>query len=116
MELSHETTPDGLTLVRCAGKVGLVEFQHGRDPLVGLLGRQVYRSRVLFDLSQIDYIDSSGIGWLVVTYKRFCQAKGRIVFHSPSQFVRDTLDLLRLDLVLPLAENEEAARAKAMGP
>jgi anti-anti-sigma factor len=114
MQVSHETTPEGLTLVRCAGKVGLVEFQQGRDPLVNLLGSKIYRGRVLFDLSQIDYIDSSGIGWLVVTYKRFCQAKGWIVFHSPSQFVRDTLDLLRLDLVLPMAENEAAARARAL--
>jgi anti-anti-sigma factor len=114
MQLSHETTPEGLTRVRCAGKVDLVEFQHGRDPLVNLLGPQVYRGRVLFDLSQIEYIDSSGIGWLVVTFKRFCQAKGTIVFHSPSRFVRDTLDLLRLDLVLPLAEDEAAARAKVL--
>jgi anti-anti-sigma factor len=109
MQLSHEATPEGFLRVRCDGPVTLVELQHGHDPLVELLGPEVYRGRVLFDLSQISYIDSSGIGWLVVSYKRFCQAKGRIVFHSPSRFVRDTLDLLRLDLVLPLAEDEKAA-------
>jgi anti-anti-sigma factor len=103
--------PEGPVRVRCDGPVTLVELQHGHDLLVELLGLDVYRGRVLFDLSQISYIDSSGIGWLVVSYKRFCQAKGRIVFHSPSPFVRETLDLLRLDLVLPLAENEEAALA-----
>jgi anti-anti-sigma factor len=74
-----------------------------------MLGLDVYKGQILFDLSQIIYIDSSGIGWLVVTYKRFCQARGRVVFHSPSRFVRDTLDMLRLDLVLPLAVNEEGA-------
>jgi anti-anti-sigma factor len=115
MQLSQETLPEGITLVRCAGKVTLAEFQFGRDPLVNLLGPEVHRGRVLFDLSQIAYIDSSGIGWLVVSYKRFRQAGGQIVFHSPSPFVRDMLDLLRLDLVLPLAENESAALARLLG-
>jgi anti-anti-sigma factor len=110
MQLSHEVTPEGLVRVRCEGSVTLVDLQHSRDPLVELLGPEVYRGCVLFDLSQLNYIDSSGIGWLVVSFKRFCQARGRIAFHSPSPFFRDTLDLLRLDLVLPLAENEAAAQ------
>jgi anti-anti-sigma factor len=117
MQLSHETTPEGLVRVRCEEKVTLIELQHGRDPLVKLLGPDAYHNRVLFDLSRITYIDSSGIGWLVVSYKRFCQAQGGIVFHSPSKIVKDTLDVLRLDMVLPLAANEDAAleRLKAQG-
>src|SRR5216683_6143535 len=102
MKLSHETTPDGLILVRCAGTFTLVELRQVHDPLVNLLGPEVYSGRVLLDLSQVSYLDSSGIGWLVVSYKRFSQANGRIVFHSPSPFVKNTLDMLRLDLILPL--------------
>ena len=114
MKLSHEKTKDGLTLVHCAGRLTLVELQHVHDPLVKQLGRQVYRTRVLLDLSQVEYLDSSGIGWLVVSYKRFRQAKGTIVFHSPSPFVKQLLDMMRLDLVLPVVADEEAARARAL--
>ncbi len=79
------------------------------DPLVRLGGRDIYSKIVLLDMSESDFIDSSGLSWLLVAHKRFCESKGQLVLHSLTPNVLGTLKMMRLDLVLNLAEDEVQA-------
>jgi anti-anti-sigma regulatory factor len=65
----------------------------------------------LIDLEQTSFIDSSGISWMLICHKHFVQGGGQVVFHSAPPLVQHTLGLLRLNLVLHLASDEDAARA-----
>ena len=73
-----------------------------------------YRQKVLLDLENTTFIDSSGISWLMICHKHFVQAGGKVVYHSAPPLVQQTLKLLRLNLVLNLADDEDAARAMAL--
>lgn len=79
------------------------------DPLVRLGGRSIYGKTVLIDMSESDFIDSSGLSWLLVAHKRFCEAKGQLILHSLTPNVLDTLKMMRLNMVLNLADDEEQA-------
>ncbi|MCS7236855.1 MAG: STAS domain-containing protein [Thermoguttaceae bacterium] len=79
------------------------------DPLIRLGGRDIYRKVVLLDLSASDFVDSSGLSWLLVAHKRFCEAKGQLILHSLTPNVLSTIRMMRLDLVLNLAEDEAQA-------
>ena len=78
-------------------------------------GVDVYTKTLLLDLGEVDYINSSGIGWMVSCYKRALEHDGKIIFHSPQPLVDQTLKMMRLDKALHLAENLDAARNLASG-
>ena len=74
-----------------------------------LLGTRGYNRKVLLSLAETRFIDSSGLSWLVVCHKRFCQSGGRLVLHSIAPTVMQLFELMRLDLALHVAPDEAAA-------
>jgi len=60
-------------------------------------------------MAETRFIDSSGLSWLVVCHKRFVQAGGRLVLHSVSPAIMELFKMMRLELVLEIADNEDAA-------
>jgi anti-anti-sigma factor len=101
--------------VACEGKLTELLDAAAADPMERLLGADGYCRTVLFDLGRTDYVDSSGVSWLIVTHKRFGGAGGRLVVHSVKGPVAGVFDLLRLSEVLHVAADEGAALALAEG-
>lgn len=68
-------------------------------------------TKVLADFSRVDYIDSTGIGFLIGIYTSILKnANGRFVLSSLNRRVRDVLELTRLANVIPIYPSEQAAR------
>ena len=67
-------------------------------------------SKVLADFSQVDYIDSTGIGFLIGIYTSVVKLPdGRFVLCNLNRRVREVLELTRLANVMAIFANEEAA-------
>jgi anti-sigma B factor antagonist len=67
-------------------------------------------SKVLADFSQVSYIDSTGIGFLIGIYTSVLKnANGRFVLSSLNPRVRDVLELTRLANVIPIYSDERTA-------
>jgi anti-sigma B factor antagonist len=72
------------------------------------------RGTVVVDLSRTEYVDSAGLGTLVLLNKEARAAGGCLVLAGLSDHVRDLLRLVRLDEVFTIAATvEEAARVGA---
>lgn len=72
------------------------------------------RATVVVDLSRTEYVDSAGLGTLVLLNKEARAAGGCLVLAGLSDHVRDLLRLVRLDEVFTMAATvEEAARVSA---
>jgi anti-sigma B factor antagonist len=72
------------------------------------------RSTVVIDLSNTEYVDSAGLGTLVLLNKEARAAGGCLVLAGLSDHVRDLLRLVRLDEVFTIAATvEEATRVGA---
>ena len=67
------------------------------------------RSMVIVDLSRTDYVDSAGLGTLVLLNKEARAAGGCLVLAGLSDHVRDLLRLVRLDEVFTIAATVEEA-------
>ena len=95
--------------VRCQtdGDISQDRFDPAREPLAQILGDDVYSKRVLLGLEGSNYVDSSGVNWLLRCHKRFREAGGKLVLHSPSPLVVQTLKVLKLDRVFFLAAARE---------
>ena len=104
------TADDGHVLsLECRGSLSQLVLE---DPAImeRLLGPGGYSRRVILDLEQAEDIDSSGVSWLVVLFKRFREAGGRLVLHSIPPRVDHVLRLLHIDSVVPTARDARAAR------
>ncbi|MHC4177472.1 MAG: STAS domain-containing protein [Planctomycetota bacterium] len=102
LQAAGPITQDGLS--QCAG-----------DELGDLLGAEGYARRAVLGMADVDFIDTSGIGWLLARHKRFREAGGVLVIHSVVPMVLEVLKVLRLHMVFRLAENEPAALAAVRG-
>ena len=109
MQLSFSER-DGITTVAIAGRITFGTLEPGQDPLVREMP-DIYSRRLLLDLSGTDYIDSTGVSWLLTCHKRCREAGGRLGLHSLNPLVKQVLQVLKLDRVLHIAENAEKARA-----
>src|SRR5437870_4411557 len=111
MKFSLAPSESSLTQVRLEGQITMTDVPDADKLLEDALGSAGYRQRVLIDLERTSFIDSSGISWMLICHKHFVQAGGQVAFHSAPPLVMHTLNLLRLNLVLHLAADEDAARA-----
>ncbi len=110
MKLSLRSLDGSLARVQCEGPITVTQVEHGIEPLERLLGDNPFVKHVLFDLEKANYIDSSGVSWMLMCHKAFTKGGGVIVFHSAPPLVQQTLNLLRMNLVLHLSANEAAAQ------
>lgn len=113
MQLALISADSDLARLRLSGRVTQESLAADADPILDLLGADGYGRRVLVDLSQAEFLDSSGVGWLLSCHKRFRQGQGRFILHSIPPLVRRTLQILRMELVLKLANDEAEAETLA---
>jgi anti-anti-sigma factor len=115
MKLNLVGQEEGLVHVECEGEIKAEFVGTATDPMQALLGPLVYSHKVMLDLEKATYIDSAGLGWLVICHKRFVENNGNLVLHSVSPQVYRVLQIVRLPLILNIAAGEAAARAMATG-
>ncbi len=65
--------------------------------------------RVIVDLSQVDYIDSSGLGTLVTCFTLLQRAGGGLRILSPSERDMELMVLTKLATVFQVFDEEQAA-------
>ncbi len=118
MKLDVLPSEDGITRVRTEGDITLLEVQGCPNPLGAALGPDCFRRKLLLSLERSCFVDSAGVGWLIVTHKKFTEAGGLLVVHSLPPLVNHTFRLLQVGSILHVAEDEAGALrvARAAGP
>ena len=104
-----------LLRVQCEGEISQVKFQLNDNPLESLVGPSVYSRKLLLNLDRVEFLDSSGISWLVVSHKNFQQHGGMLILHSIPPRIFQVLQFTRMDRLLRMADDEAAALALAKG-
>jgi anti-sigma B factor antagonist len=106
-EVTSERHGD-FAVVRLRGEVDLSWSQAVRDAILEALDGD---AGVGVELSQVSYIDSSGIAALVEGFQNARQHGRRFALVGVSQAVMAVLELARLDRVFPIVADVDAARA-----
>ena len=86
-----------------------------RDPIASVCGDNIFSRKVMLNLSDANYLDSTGVEWLLVSNEKFQAAGGKLVLHSASRTTNDFLKMMRMHLVLDLVSDEATARARLTG-
>jgi anti-anti-sigma factor len=107
VDVTVDPRPGGATVVRPIGRLALLSAAELRQRL----GHEVAagRHRLVVDLAQVAFIDSSGLGALIGALKAARLAGGDLRIARPSEQTRIVLELTTLDRVLrPYPTVEEA--------
>ena len=108
-EFSTELLDNGVEVVRPAGRLNMVSASRLKSVVNELVGNG--HTRVVIDLSDTEFIDSSGLGALVSCLKMTRQAGGDLRIAGPTRQARTVLDLTNLGRVLQSSPSVEVASA-----
>jgi anti-sigma B factor antagonist len=97
-----------IAVIDFSGKITLGEGSALVRKTIRDLIEQGHR-KILLNLSDVDYIDSSGIGELVGAYTTVRTAKGELKLVHLTKRVHDILQITRLFMVFDVQPDEPAA-------
>ena len=99
---------DKTTIFDLSGDIDFANSPVVRDSLLREI-RESRTPRVVVNLSQVRYIDSSGVASLVEALKASRDLGSRFILFGLSSAAREVLQLSRLVNVFDICENEEQA-------
>ncbi len=106
MELTENRT-DRYVVLMPKGKFNLISAPSAKAHIDALVAAG--QSRIVVDLSGVDFIDSSGLGALIGALKSARLASGDVRIAAAGEQVRAVLSLTNLDRILVPFETVEAA-------
>src|ERR1700683_2506807 len=99
---------DGVTIVDCSGRITLGEGSVIlRDTVRDLLSKG--QKKILLNLGEVSYIDSSGIGELVSGFTTVANQGGQLKLLGLTKRVKDLLQITKLYTVFYLHDDEASA-------
>jgi anti-sigma B factor antagonist len=107
LKLTAHKLNDGIVVVDCAGRIVIgEETSELRDQVKALISEG---GRVVLNLGEVNYIDSSGLGTLVALYTSARTAGGAIKLARLTRRIGDLLQVTKLLTVFEVYETEEEA-------
>jgi anti-sigma B factor antagonist len=103
------TEVPGRTIVSVSGEIDLATANELRERLLALVAAGSVD--VILDLDRVAFVDSTGLGALVATRRRFQVAGGLLVLVCSVPLVLRLLRVTSLDRVLPVHRDLESALA-----
>lgn len=100
---------DGVALLHLAGKLNMVSAGAVRQRIAAIVAAG--NPRVAVDLSEVDFIDSSGLGALISGLKSTREAGGDLQIAGPTEQARLVLSLTGMERVLTPHPNTDSTFA-----
>lgn len=107
IEFAVETTAQGIGVVTPMGRLNMVSARRLKELLSELVSDGT--SRIVVDMAETTFLDSSGLGALIAGLKSARQAGGDLRIARPTPSVQTVFQLTNLDKVLRARETVEGA-------
>jgi anti-anti-sigma factor len=115
MKLALKSSNEFFADIAVSGTVTQSDVSPTAEPLQRLLGISAFDRGVLLDLSRAEFIDSSGVNWLLNVHRRTGEAGGKLVLYAVAPIVDSVLKVLRMHQVFEMAATQEEARQRIQG-
>lgn len=107
IDFDIETRADGVGVVIPRGRLTMVSARRLKELLADLVGGGT--TRIVVDMAETTFLDSSGLGALIAGLKSARQAGGDLRVARPTPGVVAVFELTNLDRVLRARDSVEAA-------
>jgi anti-sigma B factor antagonist len=106
MDISEDRKADAVILA-LSGKLDATTAKTFEDRILGVINSGT--QRLVVDLSQLDYVSSSGLRVFILAAKRLQTVDGKIVLCSMKDHVRQVFDLAGFSSMLSIYGSREEA-------
>jgi anti-sigma B factor antagonist len=104
------TTSDrgSVTVMKVSGSVVLLD---GAKEMFEAVAHQLQRGqkKIVLDMSEANFIDSSGLGYLVTAYTKVKNSGGELVMAAPSPKISDVMRNSKLDRIIKVDNSVDEA-------
>ena len=115
MDLKVVSNEEDVLRIEASGHVVTEGALPSTDKLCALLGPRGFAQNVALSLAHAGFVNSQGLSWLLICHKRFAEAGGKFVLYSLPPWVQQTIQIMRLNLVLNVERDEAAAIQRIRG-
>jgi anti-anti-sigma regulatory factor len=120
MDIQVRSVESDLICLSCRGMISH-PLAGGQGVPLHIPAGEGWEGMVLVNMHEAEYIDSSGIGWLLGLYRQVAKAGGVFALCAVPPRIADVLRLCQLDRVFSIWKDEDSARAalkrsSAQGP
>ncbi|MDS4026209.1 MAG: STAS domain-containing protein [Candidatus Contendobacter sp.] len=109
MVLTHRTI-EGIDIVALAGRLVMADAPQIRQSLLTTVEQG--NGKLILDLAQVSFMDSSGLSVLVSAFKAARAKGGDVALLHLNSTVRSLIELTRLQQVFPIFDDEATALAR----
>lgn len=113
MDITESNLDQNIVLLSLSGELDLYNSSQVKDRIIHLWEGGM--SRLIVDLSELSYMDSSGIGVILYIYTGSTKRQARVIFSGVQGSVKKVIELTKLNGFLPMAGTVEQARTE-LGP
>ncbi|MBC17334.1 Anti-sigma factor antagonist [Pseudodesulfovibrio profundus] len=103
----NETKENGITIITVNGNLDAEGTQDMEERVIGLLENG--ERSLLFDFSDLDYINSSGLRVLVLAYQRLKKNQGSVAICGIKDYIQEVFEVSGYDKIFPLYPNRTDA-------
>jgi len=99
----NEIKESGITILSVDGNLDAEGTQAMEEKVLALL--ESGETCLLFDFSDLDYINSSGLRVLVLAYQRLKKASGKVAICGIKDYIQEVFEVSGYDKIFPLFPN-----------
>src|SRR5258706_9439598 len=103
----RESDREGIAILALKGRLTVGEASSLREKVSEVLAAG--RKNVIFDLGQVDYIDSTGLGSMVICFTTLKKAGGALKLVNPNKRNIELLLLTKLHTIFEVFSDEQDA-------
>lgn len=107
LELNVRHVANNLPVIDVKGEVDVYTAPKFKSTMIDLIDQGNYN--LIVNLTNVQYMDSAGLGALVSGLKRVREHNGTVNLVSPTVPVQRVLDITRLSKILNIYQNEQQA-------
>ena len=110
MEITTREVSDAVVVLEIAGDIDI----YNTGDLKTIINKVVEdgKKHIVFDMSQVPYIDSSGIGALIATLTKLKKAGGSLKIIRAHDSVKKVFELTKMTSFFEIYDSEEEAMEK----
>jgi stage II sporulation protein AA (anti-sigma F factor antagonist) len=102
------TNKGSVLVIKISGELDHHSAEYFRQKIDSEIIKSTTRD-IIFDLSNLDFMDSSGIGVLMGRYKNISKFNGRAVIVNPGKQIRRILEMSGILKIMKVYSNSEQA-------
>ena len=113
MDIRVTENVDFVTL-NLRGRLDLASSSHMKDQVLRLVSEG--KSKIILNMAQVDFINSSGLGTLVSVLKEIRLAKGKMVLSNLASYVQEIFEITQLSNIFEIYNSEADAQEVFLAP